>query len=313
VRNRHGRRPAGGTARHGIGAAVAAGAAAAALCIGAPLRAQDAPARPDFLGLTQPRAAVLLLGTFHFDYPDLDVEKPGHRVDVATLELQRQIDEVVERLAAYRPTRIAVEARVERQGRLDSLYHAYLDGRWELGRSEVYQLGFRLARRLGHDRVWAVDTERHDLFVDLARSSLEPRSAELFATDSAWRGRFRALSAWEDSTWAAGGGTLRELFLRKNDPDRIRVGHMAYSVGFFRFDGEEGGYLGADFVSGWYNRNLRIFRNLQRITRGPEERLLLIIGSGHLPILRFVVEHSPEYVLEEVGDYLRLTAPTAVP
>jgi hypothetical protein len=66
-------------------------------------------------------------------------------------------------------------------------------------------------------------------------------------------------------------------------------------------------------VSGWYNRNLRIFRNLQRITRGPDERLLLIIGSGHLPILRFVAEHSPEYVLEEPGDYLRVTGRTGVP
>jgi hypothetical protein len=37
-----------------------------------------------------------------------------------------------------------------------------------------------------------------------------------------------------------------------------------------------------------------------------EERILFIVGSGHLPILRFVTEHSPEYELVDVTTYLRL-------
>jgi hypothetical protein len=57
-------------------------------------------------------------------------------------------------------------------------------------------------------------------------------------------------------------------------------------------------------VTAWYNRNLRIFANLQRITETPDERLLLLIGGGHLPILRHCIVASPECELVEVADYL---------
>jgi hypothetical protein len=63
-------------------------------------------------------------------------------------------------------------------------------------------------------------------------------------------------------------------------------------------------YPSADQIAGWYNRNLRIFANLQRITEVPDERII-IIGGGHLPILRHCVMASPEYNLVEVCDYLR--------
>lgn len=54
----------------------------------------------------------------------------------------------------------------------------------------------------------------------------------------------------------------------------------------------------------WYNRNLRIFANLLRIIEREDERILLVIGSGHLGILRHAVETSPEYQLVEVEGYL---------
>lgn len=63
-------------------------------------------------------------------------------------------------------------------------------------------------------------------------------------------------------------------------------------------------YARPDGATEWYNRNLRIFANLQRLTAGPGERLLLLIGSGHLPILRHCALASPEYALVEAADYL---------
>ena len=71
-------------------------------------------------------------------------------------------------------------------------------------------------------------------------------------------------------------------------------------------------YIGADWATAWFNRNLRIFANLQRITERPDERILLVIGAGHVPILRHCVQASPEYELVEVQEYLRVSVgPTA--
>jgi hypothetical protein len=88
--------------------------------------------------------------------------------------------------------------------------------------------------------------------------------------------------------------------------------YAAYRRGDFALPADKVGagddYPGADWVTGWYNRNLRIFANLQRITAAPDDRLLLIIGGGHAPILRHCVLASPEYELVEVEAYLATPA-----
>lgn len=290
-------------------------ALAIVLATGTGARAQAGPASPaeDFLNERGPRASLMLVGSFHFTYPDRDVVKARTRIDVLDPRRQRELDDLGERLARYAPTRIAVERSPNAQAELDSQYREYAAGRLELPRGEEYQIGFRLARRLGLERVHAVDTERAQVLLDLAAGQIEPHEAELLATDREWRERFERLRAHEEALAARQDRTLVEMFAAMNTPEAIRRSHLVYHVGFFKFDGEPGGYAGADFVSGWYNRNLRIFRNLQRLTRGPDERLLLVIGSGHLPILRFVAQHSPEYRLLDANSYLETPAGAPLP
>ena len=50
-----------------------------------------------------------LLGTFHFSDAGLDDYKPKHDVDILSEKRQAELAEVLEALAAYRPTKIAVE------------------------------------------------------------------------------------------------------------------------------------------------------------------------------------------------------------
>lgn len=88
-----------------------------------------------------------------------------------------------------------------------------------------------------------------------------------------------------------------------NDPASVRRDHGGSLVGFFTVGGDTS-YVGPDFIAGWYDRNLRIFRNLQRITSRPDERLLVVYGAGHLATLRHFVESSAEYRLVEAGEYL---------
>ncbi|MEE8117477.1 MAG: DUF5694 domain-containing protein, partial [Gemmatimonadales bacterium] len=107
-----------------------------------------------------PQHQLLLLGTFHFSDAGLDSYRPQYDVDVLSPERQTEIGHIVDRLTSFRPTRIAVEVMPEEQAWLDSLYRQYRAGNYELGSNEVFQLGFRLARLVGHDRVYAVDADR---------------------------------------------------------------------------------------------------------------------------------------------------------
>ncbi len=120
--------------------------------------------------------------------------------------------------------------------------------------------------------------------------------------DSEWEDRFTRLYEWEDQRKTE--QTIREHLLYLNSGERIRAGYGHYFVDFFKIrQGDE--YPGADVLSGWwYHRNLRIFTNILELIDSPEERILLIIGAGHLPILRHVALASPEVELVDVGDVL---------
>ena len=250
-----------------------------------------------------PPTPTLLLGTFHFDDPGRDRYKPQHRFDVGAR--QAGILEVVERLAAFKPTKIAVEFSAPGQDRLDRNYEAFLRGDFELPGNELYQLGFRLAKRLEHQRVYAADDwgRSYEPARNFSHEALETYAREYNQTHllSQWTDEYLARAAAEDKkkTQQSIRKTLREL----NQPKSILEWHGVYLVGHFKVGvGHE--YLGVDAVTAWYNRNLRIFANIQRITDTPNERLLVIYGFGHTAILRHCLEASPEYEVVEVSAYL---------
>ncbi|MFC1715441.1 DUF5694 domain-containing protein [Candidatus Poribacteria bacterium] len=249
----------------------------------------------------QPKARIMLLGTFHFKDAGLDHYKPQFDVDILSEKRQQEVAEVVELLEAFQPTRIAVECRLCHQEELDRSYSTYLRGELLLSAGEVHQLGFRLAKRLGHSKLYCVDALgcNSEPPVDLDEYAREHGQEHLL---SQWLPRFEKLLELEDELKIH--QTLRETLLRGNSEDAIMNGHGAYLVDYFKIGvGDE--YPGVDWVtSWWYNRNLRIFANLQRITGTPSEKILLIIGGGHTPILRHCVLASPEYDLVEVHEYL---------
>jgi len=258
-------------------------------------------ARPASSGRTQ----ILVLGTFHFQDAGLDEYKPRFRVDVMSAERQREVAELITRLSAFRPTRIAVEWREERQAGLDSAYHAFRSGSRALRANEIDQIGFRLAAQLGHERLYAIDAAAR--WYDLAMNSdtLIARARrfgqnDLLIRGLAWDAYYNQVYAREDSIKTT--LTLRDYLLRINSVEALRESHGAYLNGTVEVGGR-GDYSGADMRTAWYNRNLRMFSNLLRLQSGDEERIVLIVGAGHAPLLRHFIENAPE---------LRLVLPETV-
>ena len=283
--------------------------AAASLACSPTATRPGAPSPLDFFNSEPAPAELLLVGVFHFDDPGQDSYKPRFRVDVLSEQRQREIAELVGALAAFRPTKVAVEATPDQQARLDSLLNAHLAGRHELGTNEIYQLGFRLAKSAGLKRVYAADAPSRSLLTGPQVEALMQKHALKF--DSVKRAidmepynrRYQQLYAFDDSIKTV--QTLREHLLYINSPERVRLGHGSYSVAQFKLLGPDKDYLGPDDVTQWYNRNLRIFSNLQHMIDTPNERILMIIGAGHLPILQFVAGSSPDVRLRQVSDFLR--------
>ncbi|HUK64287.1 MAG TPA: DUF5694 domain-containing protein, partial [Dongiaceae bacterium] len=143
-------------------------AALAAAPIAARAAGRKTPQPPDFLGLEEPHAKIVFVGTFHFADAGLDAYRPRFAYDPLTPEHQREIEDLVARLGdRFRPTKIAIEYPLEKQARLDSIYDAERKGLRKPSPNEITQIGFRLAKRLGLSRVYGVDAEAHESYPGL--------------------------------------------------------------------------------------------------------------------------------------------------
>jgi hypothetical protein len=246
-------------------------------------------------------AKLLILGTFHFKDAGLDDYKPEVDIDILSENRQAELADVLERLAEFAPTKILIESKPERQGVMDERYNQFLAGEFELQANEIYQLAFRLGKKLGHDRLYGVDVSGRN-YKDLPDSEAYAiEHGQEFPQADLWNERFTDLYRVEDRAKAS--RTLRETLLYLNSADRLRTGHGHYVLSYLGLGVDEE-FPGTDSLTGWwYNRNLRIYSRILR-TMEPGDRLLLLIGAGHVPIIQHAADASPEIDLIEVSEVL---------
>ena len=109
------------------------------------------------------RKQILVLGTFHFA-SNQDAVKHGE-LDILGTQRQAEVQELNDRLAGFAPDRIMVEWKVvEDQPFVDSAYAEYLADRFTLRANEVYQIGFRQARRFDTGPPQCIDADGLFLF-----------------------------------------------------------------------------------------------------------------------------------------------------
>lgn len=80
-----------------------------------------------------------------------------HVDDVLAPQRQREIQDMVDHLARFQPTRVAIECSPTQQARFDARYQEYRAGTYQLTADERDQIGLRLAAQLNLPRVDCVD------------------------------------------------------------------------------------------------------------------------------------------------------------
>ena len=219
---------------------------------------------------------LLILGSPHLANHNRDIANV-HVEDVRTPERQREIEAVVERLAAFHPTRVAVEWSADKQSDLDKRYADYRAGRYVLSADEVDQIGLRLAARLGLARVDAINWNEMPPGDDADYDF--PAWANAHARGAEWTAFQQTSQARADSEARLMGCTpISAWYRRFNTPAYRRADQRAYyKIATF---GNQASNPGAAWVGAWYARNLRILDNLRGIA-GPGDRIVVIYGAGH--------------------------------
>lgn len=266
------------------------------LLFSAVLTAQSQAIQPASSHFPKERAKVLLVGTFHFGYPNLDAHKTtdDNKIDVLSEPKKSEVTELVSYIKKFKPTKIAIEATPD--WKAAEKLARYKQGEFRDKRDERFQLGMRIASEMGLDTIYSLDSnsftqdleKRDSVYVDNLFKDFD------FQSDDPYNTRFKNWYAYEESLPKK--TNLLRYFKHFNSRESHQLGYGAYLTGDFKLDDTRG----ADILSiWWYNRNLRIFRKLQQITQSPQDRILLIFGNGHAAILRQLLECSPEYEFVE--------------
>ena len=239
----------------------------------------------------QGEVQVMILGTYHFANPGRDVIKQDID-DVLQPKRQAELEDLVTRLAAWNPQRIAVEQPISRTDTVRARYARYLARTLAPSRNEVVQIGFRLAARLGHDAVYPMDDDS-GLDLNDSLKAVYVRRPEFVrmrdSLDAVLQSEAAATDAWRRTT------TIRAHLLRLNGDDALHRGNSLGMFGGYLPAGEGQNYGGPQFLTQWYSRNLDMAHNLTRILRPGVKRILVIVGSGHVMPLRSLLDEAPQF------------------
>jgi hypothetical protein len=248
-----------------------------------------APAKPE----------ILIVGTYHMANPGRDIFNM-QADDVLAPKRQAEMAELLAVLKRFRPTKIAIESTVYDDTRKKQ-YADYLAGQRELTRNEIEQVGFRLAKELGHPDVYPVDIDGEfpwQRMVNFAKATGRTKEFDAMYAE------LGAHVKEQDEFMAR--HTILETLLFMNDDDRVAV-----DVGFYMRDahfGEAGDYAGPDLLASWYQRNIRIYGNIVNLIGSPGERILVVYGAGHLGWLRQAAQSDPTVRLRKLADFAAATA-----
>ncbi|VXC50811.1 MULTISPECIES: DUF5694 domain-containing protein [Chryseobacterium] len=242
-----------------------------------------------------PKTKVLVVGSFHFDYPNQDAHKTEKKdqVDVLEPKTATEVTDLINYIKKFKPTKIAIEAWPD--WKANEKLKEYKEGKHRDQRDERYQLAMRLATELKINELYSID----------ANSVLDDLTEKFGKTDSVYFKNIlkdydflnddrisKQYNTFIKNTERKNFKSILDMFKYMNSKEYHQYEYGAYLTGDFKLREHDGADLLALY---WYNRNLRMFRKIQEIPKNSEDRILVIAGNGHATVFRQLFTISPEY------------------
>lgn len=244
-----------------------------------------------------PKAQVMIVGVAHL-VAKRDVHNSVYKDSPLSANRQKQIDDVVTRLARFRPTKVLIEENFGDK-RYTARYREYLAGHFTLGANEVYQYGFKLAARSGNTTIYPIDADGPPIIDD---NSPAGKRIDAYLTKNFERVNDADMDAFiaRDHYLQLHGTYLDELrYLNSDRSIAANASWYSVMVGM----GHASDNAGAAYVSQWYGRNAYIFANISGVIR-PGDRVVVIVGQGHEYLLREFVRLNPHLTYVNALGYL---------
>lgn len=265
------------------------------------------------------RIKIILLGTFHFNQ-SIDSSSRLHS-NLFSEKRQSEISDLVTKLAKQKPDKIFLEFSEKNQAYYDSIYKDYLQGnepaRLRTKANEIFQLGMKTAKILGHKKVIGINYQPEEL----ADSTYKPKNK----VDEAIRKLYLELAAFNDDTRTNAEFydlkyphkfpkqdsllqkvTLDKFLLHLNSDQKLQQAEYN-EWNYFLSMGTGTDMSATEYVSTfWYGANLRNFNNVMRQVDYKEDDCYLIIyGSNHIPFLKYLFDSNPYFEVLDLNEVLQ--------
>ncbi|WBA40289.1 DUF5694 domain-containing protein [Hymenobacter canadensis] len=261
-----------------------------------------------------PPTEVMIVGSDHLSQI---YRKDSPNTDVLTSPGQRDAARFVAALAKYRPDMVVVERLPEEQPRLDSLYALYRQDKLDLttlpdGRSEVFQLAFRLGRQLQLPRIYCVNapggTSQGILHTGQNIALYQNAGKELSKVAGEKKAALQnGQLSLHDYLVALNQPALYNLVyrLRYITPARVTNGRFTNPDAMVDTAFVNPKYIGAELISVFKNRDYKIYSNVvvQAMQARPK-RILALFGAAHIGSLNSIFAEDPEYRVVTSNRYL---------
>lgn len=226
---------------------------------------------------------ILLVGSSH--YHELFKE------DEPSKEFLKNLEKLRKSLITYNPTKICVEIEEKYQDQIDEFYQSY-DYK-KFSKREAYDLGFNAGKQCELTTVHAVDW----MEIDKNQNGISEAVDWAKVHDSEFIDRLNNLQSFHNSFNT--NEDIYEITLELNKPENFKHDQEMYGHMMLLGDTWD---VSIPWLTWWYKRNMIMVNNITREIYA-DSRVIMIVGAGHLYILKQMLESSGKFEVQTFYDW----------
>lgn len=240
---------------------------------------------------------ILNLGTFH-----MGETNDAHKIEFDENDKKNQnaVKKIAEKLALFKPTVILVETPPSFDQKLQAEYNEYLNNPKMVFKnpSEIELLAYEVGRISGSKKIFGID---HKMEYNFGVGSEITNSI-----DSAWHTEFYKNPYKYYPEINVDQDKLNLLDKLKLYNTNIFLDFLIEAnAEMLSHAGTENGFEGADEAAKYYQRNIRMYANLNRLQLTEKDRVFILLGASHTAYFRDFINRSPKYKMVNTFNYLK--------
>ncbi len=232
---------------------------------------------------------VLNFGTAHLS---LTTDANSSKINLNDPKEQADLTIMVQKIAEFKPTIILLELEPKNNEYIKEIFAKYkIDQNERLNYSdELNSIGLEVGRLSGTERIYGIDSQIGFDYPSLVELANRNPTDSLYVEDMMQY--YTKLNSLK----------LKEQFTEINSRKSKMKTFDFYN--FLATKHTDGNYEGAKVISEFYERNLRMYSNLNDLKLSKNDRIFILTGATHTAYLDIFIRNNEKFILEDPLKYI---------